>query len=56
MGGGHKEGNGEEFLPEATEKVDVKTIEQVVCKEEVDDKCEQRMWITLQLVSTPLGF
>ena len=37
MGGGHEEGNGEEFLPEATEKLDVKTIEQVVCKEEVDD-------------------
>ena len=25
-------------MPEATEKLDVKTIEQVVCKEEVDDK------------------
>ena len=37
MGGSHKEGNEEEFLPEATEKLDVKTIEQVVCKEEVDD-------------------
>ena len=24
-------------MPEATEKLDVKTIEQVVCKEEVDD-------------------
>ena len=37
MGGGHKDGNGEEFLPEATEKLDVKTLEQVVCKQQVDD-------------------
>ena len=25
-------------MPEATEKLDVKTIEQLVCKEEVDDR------------------
>ena len=29
-------------MPEATEKLDVKTIEQVVCKEEVDDTVRRK--------------
>ena len=29
-------------MPEATEKLDVKTLEQVVCKEEVDDTVRRK--------------